>query len=63
MSMRWPGAIALMVRLMKLCEGMRCTIALTVVSTIVGCLRVVSASLASAAMRRATISEPGPTRS
>ncbi len=63
MSMRWPGAIALMVRFMKLRAGTRCTMALTVVSTMVGCLRVARASLASAAMRRATMSEPGPTRS
>ena len=36
--MRWPGAIALMVRFMKLRAGTRCTMALTVVSTMVGML-------------------------
>ena len=63
MSMRWPGAIGLIAPRMNARGGTRCRMALTVVSTTVGCLRAPSVNLASAAMRFATISALGPTRS
>ena len=63
MSMRWPGAIGLIARFRNARGGTRCRMALTVVSTTVGCLRVLKLNLASAAMRLATMSALGPTRS
>ena len=62
-SMRCPGAMGLKLWRMKVRGGTRCRMALTVVSRIVGCLCAATASRASAAMRRAAISELGPMRS
>ena len=63
MSMRWPAAMVLSDLRMNSRGGTRCRIALTVVSTTVGLLRAPATSLASVAIRVATICAFGPMRS